>query len=323
MKIASLSEFENDGTKSLNEICKKEFRPLSWLVPGIIPLEGVTMIIGSPKAGKSLFVLNIVLSYMVEDVILDFYPPPTSPIKVLYLDLEASERRIKYRSLGIIGSKSIPANLIIATSWPRFGSGGLSKLKRRLDLEHFDLIIIDVLGKVQSTRKISNIHSYSLDEQEIDNYSKLCKQFQTSIILVHHTRKAPSADWVDMVSGSHGISGTVDTLLYLYREKGQTSATLHVTGRDVEEESFRLKFTKTSMRWEMLGRLEDVVSPLTEARQQVVDILNKNEGMMSPAEIAAKLDKSTSSIKMLLANLIVDGHIVRYGHGQYGKRIRI
>ncbi len=321
-KKVNLTEFDNDGIRSLKEICNGNYGELPWLVPGIIPLEGVTMLVGSPKSGKSLFVLNIVISYLISNIILNFFPTPNKEIKVLYLDLEASDRRIKERALKLISNNPFPDTFVVANSWPRFGEGGLGKLRQRLELEHFDLIIVDILGKVQSKRNVSNVHSYSLDQQEIDKFSTLCKKFNTSIILVHHTRKAKSSDWIDMVSGSHGISGTVDTLLYLYREKGQTGATLYVTGRDIEEETYMLDFDKPSKRWEMIGSIEDILSPLTTARRNIVELLNSHEGMMSPAQIAVRLNKTSSSIKMMLANLLKDDLVVRYGHGQYGKRIK-
>lgn len=321
MKKASLNEFENDGTKSLREICNREYVPLQWLIPGIIPLDGVTMIVGNPKAGKSMFVLNVIISYLMDDILLSFFPPPKKPIKVLYLDLEGSRRRIKERSLKIIGDNPYPINLFIANSWPRFGEGGLIKLKARLSLEHFGLIIIDVLGKIQSIRKISNIHSYSLDQQEIERFSSLCKEFQTSVILVHHTRKTKADDWIDMVSGSHGVSGAVDTLLYIYREKGKTDAVLHVTGRDVEEESYRMGYDGATNRWEMLGSITDLLSAEAREQQRVLNVLNAYEATMTPKQIAVKLGKSTGSVKMLLANLLNKGMILKESYGHYAKRI--
>ena len=320
-RTANLSEFDNDGACSLKEICDTKYHPLEWLIPDIIPLEGVTMLVGSPKSGKSLFVLNIIISYLVSDIILNFYPTPDKKINILYLDLEASKRRIKERAMKIIGDSPCPTNLVIANDWPRFGEGSLEKLRYRLGLEHFDLVIIDILGKVQSMRKVSNVHSYSLDQQEIDKFSQICKDFRTSIILVHHTRKAKSEDWVDMVSGSHGISGTVDTLLYLYRVKGQTGATLHVVGRDIEEETYRLDFDKSSKRWEMIGRVEDIISNVSKESLRILNLLNAHEGMLTPTVIANQLGKSVGSVKMHLLNLLKDDLILREKYGHYTKRI--
>lgn len=41
----------------------------------------------------------------------------------------------------------------------------------------------------------------------------------SSIIVVHHTRKASGSDFVDAVSGTQGIAGAADTILLLQRDR--------------------------------------------------------------------------------------------------------
>ena len=60
------------------------------------------------------------------------------------------------------------------------------------------------------------------------------------IVTVHHTRKDQSGDFLDSTSGTYGISGSVDTVLVLARKRGETAGVLHVTGRDVDEDEYRL-----------------------------------------------------------------------------------
>lgn len=315
---------DTDGTSSLREICTGNYGELQWIIPDIMPLEGVTMLVGSPKSGKSLFLLNVLNNYLSRQVILDFYPPATGAHKILYLDLESSKRRIKERSTKMHSAISnIPDTMEMAVAWPRFGAGGMSKLRSRLDYEHFGLIVIDTLGKIQAMRTLSNTHSYSIDQQEIDKFTRICRDYDTSIVLVHHTRKAKSSDWVDMVSGSHGISGAVDTLLYLYREDGQTGAALHAKGRDVDEESYRLSFNRETNSWSMLGNLKHIMSPLTTAQREIFDLLNATDGVLTPTQISKRIKKAPSCIKMHLANLVASGVIIRYGYGEYGKKIKI
>ena len=315
---------EDDGTKSISEICNAHYGKITWMIPDILPLEGVTMIVGSPKSGKSLFILNIIVNYLMQDIILGFYPPSGCTKKILYLDLESSHRRIKSRvGKMLIGTKTFPPNLTFATDWPRFGAGGMSKMRARLELEHFDLVIFDTLGKIQAVRGATSAHSYSMDEQEIDRFVRICRDYNTSVILVHHTRKAKSDDWIDMVSGSHGISGTVDTLLYLYREKGQSNGLLHVTGRDVDEDTYSLGFNLGTNSWEMQGRSVDLSNPLSRARRDVYELLLNQGSCMTPAGIATQLGKTTGAIKMLLGNMLRDDQVVREGYGDYAARVKI
>ena len=59
-----------------------------------------------------------------------------------------------------------------------------------------------------------------------------------ALLVVHHTRKLDSADFVDSVSGTQGLAGAADYVLVLKRQRHSTDATLAVTGRDVPEAEY-------------------------------------------------------------------------------------
>ena len=83
-----------------------------------------------------------------------------------------------------------------------------------------------------------------------------------SPLLIHHDRKATAADYVDAVSGTHGVAGAMDTILVLARERGSDRAVLKVTGRDIPEGEYALTSdrsnplpgTKWDICWEMSRR---------------------------------------------------------------------
>ena len=62
----------------------------------------------------------------------------------------------------------------------------------------------------------------------------------STLLVVHHTRKAEAADFVDTVSGTQGIAGSVDFVLVLTRKRHENNAILSVTGRDIIEAEYAL-----------------------------------------------------------------------------------
>ena len=42
------------------------------------------------------------------------------------------------------------------------------------------------------------------------------------------------------MSGTQGVAGSCDAVLVLARKRGESAGILHVTGRDVDEETYRL-----------------------------------------------------------------------------------
>src|SRR5260370_33994524 len=59
-----------------------------------------------------------------------------------------------------------------------------------------------------------------------------------SLLVVHHTRKSESIDFVDSVSGTQGIAGSADFVLVLSRKRHENEALFSVTRRDVAEAEY-------------------------------------------------------------------------------------
>ena len=75
-----------------------------------------------------------------------------------------------------------------------------------------------------------------------------------SILIIHHTRKAVADDPLDLVSGTLGLTGSVDGVMVLRRERGQADAFLYVTGRDIEEEKdYAVKWDAKNTTWTIQG----------------------------------------------------------------------
>ena len=55
-----------------------------------------------------------------------------------------------------------------------------------------------------------------------------------------HTRKAEANDFVETVQGTFGTAAAADTIIVVKRRRDQADATLHITGRDVEEQELAL-----------------------------------------------------------------------------------
>jgi hypothetical protein len=125
---------------------------------------------------------------------------------------------------------------------------------------------------------------------------------------------------MDTFSGSLGLTGAADGLLLLEKMTGQSSATLHVTGRDVEEAEYALKLSKDIMSWQYMGQACEVRS--TNKQQRVVDTLKEAAVQMppkplSPTDIAKITDLKVTYIKNTLPKLIDAGIAEKTDYGLY------
>lgn len=299
----------------------------NWAVPGLIP-QGVTLLAGKPKMGKSWMALQIAVATATGGKALGSIE--VEPGAVLYLALEDTLRRLQSRleklqgaRVELVGNRlSIdwgefdpPEQLWFVTEWPRFDQGGVQAIDDWLS-EHPDarLIVIDTLAKVRPTDKGSG-NLYSEDYRAIEGLKSLVDRYNVAALVIHHLRKATSNDPLETISGSTGLTGAVDATLVLKRERTRADAELYVVGRDVEERELALSWDRDSARWTILGEAHEYKR--STARADIINVLRNASIPLSPSDVAEILNKSPNSIKKLMWQMSKDGQLVPNGDGLY------
>jgi DNA-binding transcriptional ArsR family regulator len=116
--------------------------------------------------------------------------------------------------------------------------------------------------------------------------------------------------------GSTGINATADETLTMKRKRGTNEATLSVTGRDVEDTSYSMTWDKDVCSWTISG--QGALKPvLTEAQQQIVDLLESEARNWTTGKIAEQLAKNKTAVSNLLKRLQETGQIETPYYGQY------
>ena len=76
------------------------------------------------------------------------------------------------------------------------------------------------------------------------------------MLVVHHTRKMGDGDVFNTISGSNGLMGCADeTMVLKLKARGSSGATLSITGRDVKDQEFSVRFA--NCRWELVEKVSD------------------------------------------------------------------
>ena len=222
------------------ELMEMELPPVTWVVPDVLP-EGVTILGGKPKMGKSWMAYGLAVSVATGGVALGNKQVERG--EALYLALEDNPRRLRKRLGKVLRGDPAPEGLDIWTRLPRLDAGGVAAIEGWL-VEHPDarLVVVDTLAKVRPRQR--GQHLYSEDYAALERLLPLAADHGVSILVVHHLRKMDADDPLDTISGSTGLSGGVDGTLILKRERGKADAYLHVDGRDVEEP------VELALRWD-------------------------------------------------------------------------
>ena len=216
--------------------------PLQRFVDDIL-VEGLTLLAGKPKKGKSYLALDMSLSIAVgRQAFLKF---PTRHSQVLYVSLEDGERRIKRRLLAIQHNLTTPDGLDFLFAFPRLGDGALEALTHYAAT--YQVIIIDILGRILPPQ-IPMSKSLSEYQQFMDllgPIQKMAEHLNIAIVLIDHIRKASADDDIDTIIGSQGKGGSADHVLIYARKGEEKDGVLKVTGRDLDDD----KFVLSSRRW--------------------------------------------------------------------------
>ncbi len=306
---------EADGQQGINGITaaalmKKEFPEPRWAIPGILP-EGLNMLAGKPKKGKSIMALNLGLSISLGGLALGQIPVEQGA--VMYLALEDTERRLQGRLRQMLHTDLAPANLYLFTKWPRMDASGLELLEAKISkIPNIRLVIIDTLHKFRKPVK-SNGNLYAEDYETVCQIKEVADRLGVCILLIHHQRKSEAEDIFDTMSGSLGLTGGTDGNLVMESSKGNTI--LHITGRDVEEIELAIELDGRMLTWRLLG--ERSVVKATNDQQRIYNAIRESPEALSPKEIADITGLKVGHIKKTLAKFMEDRSIQRTTYGRY------
>ena len=245
--------------------------PVKFSIENILP-QGIAMISGAPKIGKSWLMLDWCLKIAKGEPVWNF---KTNQGTTLYLCLEDNWNRIQNRLLNIVDE--VPNNLFFAVSSCSLADG-LAEQMENFVQEHNDtvLIVIDTFQMVRSAERDTN---YANDYQEIVQLKSLADRLKITVLLVHHLRKQNDSDPLNKISGTTGISGALDTTLILERkERNQNKAVLICTGRDIEHRELELCFSRENHTWEFISdSVEESVVLLPEEMRWLIEFMKQKK----------------------------------------------
>jgi len=237
------------STVTAADLQKKDIPPVRWIVQDLIP-AGLTILASPPKFGKSWMAMSLCLSVAMGGNFLGYQ---CNKCGCLYCALEDGKRRLKSRMGKIIGSTPAPPGFSFTTTTPTLGNGLVDALEGYIRQNPTTgLIVVDTFQKV---RDMGGKDVYGRDYADVGTLKKFADAHNIAVVLIHHLRKmGDDSDPFARISGSNGISGAADSMMVLAKEKqSEDTATLSITGRDVEMQELVLRFSKSSCLWENLG----------------------------------------------------------------------
>lgn len=299
------------------ELWDMVFPPIKFAVPGVIA-EGLTLLAGAPKRGKSWLALDLCCAVASGGFTLG--DQHCIEGDVLYAALEDSKRRIKDRLRKVCQLADRPPARM--TVWfggdlPRLGAspGCEDHLREWLVANPgARLVVIDTLNYIRPER-VRDEDPYSYDYRSATTLQRLALEFQVAIIIIHHTRKTAADDYLESISGTNGLTGGSDAVVVL--EKGSEGGyVLKGRGRDIEEFETTVQFDRNDCRWHVVGDAAE--TRLSDTRTAILKVLGEATWFMSVADIATQINRPRNTVDQQLFQMVKAGSVERHGRGKYG-----
>lgn len=301
---------------SATELMNREFPAPRWAIPNLLP-EGLTILAGRPKSGKSWLAFDLCLAVARGGIAMGNQQAQQG--QALYMALEDSERRLQDRLLQLIQEGEAPEDLLFTTAAPRYDQGGLQALTEWLD-QHPDcrLVVLDTLGRFRPSGK-GHGDSYNEETFLLGCLQRLALDRGIALMVIHHTRKAnPEAqggDPLDAVLGSTGLTGVADSIWILKRPRTESVGQLFMTSRDVGEQEQTIEFDPVSCTWHLQMEAEHQCRSVE--RQKILENLQAAQEAKGPKEVAMATGLPYDSVRHLMRSMEAEGSITRKARGKY------
>jgi len=303
------------------EIYNMEIKSKKWLIEDLLP-KGLTIFGGQSKIGKSYLALNFGI-HLAEGKLM-FADQPTFGYKgskgpVLFLALEDPMERLKSRINAIEpnpNKKLLNRNFTIVREWDKLIRRGLADLEEWLKKsKQPKLIVIDVIAKVWDMKSSTGGGRWYTQEYQIFGpLADLAHKYETSIIVITHTKKSREDDVFNEILGGAGTQGPADNLMVLSRHPGdKNKRILAIRGKDMKDQHLLFEVFEEGAKWECLGEVDEAQK--TNERQSIVDYIRMT-GKMSLKDIQqaardGKIDVSSRSVHITLRKMIKDGTLIQ------------
>jgi predicted ATP-dependent serine protease len=220
------------GGRSMEELREVTKEPISWLVEGLLPEDGLCGLVAKPKVGKSTLLRNFAVAIAEGK---DILGRKVKQGKVLAFFFEESAYDIRESMEKLGANNDINMRFYLYDDFKDV-TDRVSYVKEQIEYHKPRLVILDTLFRI-------------VEMKEGNNYVEALKKCEPVLIAarenkvcllvgMHAAKNSDDKDAINAILGSTGIGATVDMAMHLKKQPypyQRTLETVQRRGKDMEE----------------------------------------------------------------------------------------
>ena len=293
-------DVQTDPTIHISQLLAEPHEDIEYLVDGLLPTSGISLLTARPKVGKSTLARHLATQVSGDGGLwLDREIKQTGSVVLLCLE----EKRAQIaKHLSDCGATS-KNNLQIAFA---LESNNVECLELLINKHNAMLLIVDPL---QRFAVVDDGNDYSQVNKVINPIVDVSRRTGCHIMLVHHARKMNDGQVGTSVLGSTAFAGAVDCLIEMSRSKKtgkRTCSSIQRYGTDLDE-------IIVDESGGSVGKVEDIKT--AEYRDTILDVLNEQGRPVGNKELRDLCHTSSPVFTKALNELMQEGLVHRDGEG--------
>ena len=300
------------------------FPVVDYVVDGLFPAGALSLVVGRPKAGKSLLMVDLLASVALGEAFLE---RATTQGPAIYVPAEDALRLVRDRLWVRLGPERdvplyvVPADGSVDQSIRLDDPASFARLAATIALYQPRIVVLDPLRELHRQR-----------ENESDDMAavlrplrQLAHDTETHIAMIHHRNKH-ATDASLASRGSSAIAGGVDLVITLELSDESSDAsltpdqtmTLRVEGRYGPRQRLGARLG-TGLRWRSVDpRMADDLS----VRDRLIRHLEATGEELSADDLADVLGTPKKTVQSTLGPLVRERRVARCGAGTKGDAYR-
>lgn len=306
------------STVRVGEIPLEE-SPRRWLIEGLWSASSVGVLGGCPKVGKSWLGLDMAVSVATGTPCLGAFAV-TEPGPVLIYLAEDALSILRDRVAGLARSRGldlarVDLHVITEPTLRLDRAGDRMRLLATAEALRPRLVVLDPLVRLHS----ANENDATEIAQLLSYFRELQRRLDTSVVLVHHTRKnaTGSAPGGQTLRGSGDFWAFGDSNLYLRQAKGQLILTMeHRAAAPPDPVSLQLVTSdEKAVHLTVTGTVHCEKQQRDRQLAEAVLGALEDEPVLTRGQLRERLSVKNERLGQILARLHSEGMLERTAHG--------